>query len=321
MFPSSKLILLLLAAFLLALPCAASSKADDRAISAATGVSVAKDPMQAGVEAARNAKTALGKRVARVVLVFDCVGSSLADKEKLLQGVGSVFDSSLIFGCSGFCPITQQSNKGSVGVMAICGDIEVTSAVRDLVGGQKACGKRIGYDLRQAANENKAKGSLLILLGDCHVPADDRLVSGAKSVLGEAFPIAGAAHPLDGFLYYKGKPVQDSNLGLLITGNLKCGFSAKSASDAQGIVRTAGEAVREAVGGAKDRTSVVLVFNCVSRLQALGDKGPDELRAITDAAGSAPVFGLYGSGEIGPSASGSPANGVGGHIIACAIQQ
>lgn len=288
-------------------------------ISAATGMSRSNDPMQAGTEAAQTAKIALGKRVPKVVLVFDCVGSGAADKEKLLKGVASVFDSTIVYGCSGFCPITQDGNDGTVAVMALSGRIEVNSATADLSGGQIACGKRIGYDLRQAARDNMEKTNLLILLGDCHVPADDQLVNGVKSVLGDCFNIAGAAHPLDGILYYKGKPALNSNLGLMISGDFTCGFSTKAASDSPEVVRTGGEATREALRGANGRADAALVFDCVSRLQMLGADRSKELQAIRASLGDTPILGIYGSGEIGPSSNGAPASGVGGHIVICVI--
>lgn len=288
-------------------------------IFAATGSSELSDPIQAGADAANKAKLALGKRDVKLVLVFDSLEGDLAAKEKLLQGASSVFDSSLVYGCSCFGPITQNSNVEYVAVMAISGDIQVSSAVSDLTNGQKVCGKRIARDLLVTARSNKDKGSILLLLGDCHVPANDELVLGVKSILGEDFPIAGGAHPLNQYLYYKGKVVQHSNMGILIIGNFKCSFSSKASDNAHGVVETAGQAMREAAGNMRNVSSPVFVFDCTSRMQALGKNRPDELSAMKGVTASTPFIGIYGSGEIGPQSTDSPANGVGGHIVICAI--
>ncbi len=40
---------------------------------------------------------------------------------------------------------------------------------------------------------------------------------------------------------------------------------------------------------------------------------------MKEVAGAAPIFGFYGSGEIGSQAAGAPPQGVGYYIAACAI--
>ena len=111
----------------------------------------------------------------------------------------------------------------------------------------------------------------------------------------------------------------DSNLGLMISGDFKCGFACKAASDSPGVVQTADEATREALRSANSRSDVAFIFDCVSRLQTLGSDRAKELQAIRASLGDTPVFGIYGSGEIGPSSNGAPASGVGGHIVVCVV--
>jgi len=54
--------------------------------------------------------------------------------------------------------------------------------------------------------------------------------------------------------------------------------------------------VSAAVDGADP--AVVLVFDCVARLDILGERGPEEARRLQRAAGTAPVFGFYTYGEF-----------------------
>jgi hypothetical protein len=58
-----------------------------------------------------------------------------------------------------------------------------------------------------------------------------------------------------------------------------------------------GEQVVDSVVGGDD-ASVVLVFDCVARLDILGDRGPEEVRRLQEAAGGARTFGYYTYGEF-----------------------
>ena len=293
--------------------------AAEKSILAGNGYSELKDPQQAGAEAAAKAKAALGDRAAKLVLVFDSVGGGAKGKQKMLDGVATVFDSSIVYGCSAYAPLTQDSNTGTVGVLAVGGDVNAVPAVARVEGDHEACGRKIGQSLN-AAGVPESTGRLVLLFGACHVPKNDDLVRGVSSVLGPEFPVAGGAALRD-FLYHKGKVVLDSNLGLLLTGNFKCSLSAKGArgEKKERVIAVAGEAAREAVGRQKDRAALVMVMNCGGRRGEMGGDVDKELQLIRKAAGSVPLFGFYGSGEIGPKDNNSPPRGVGHHIIVCAI--
>jgi len=297
---------------------AASGVGYGQALLSGNGYSKLDDPQKAGTEAAANAKAALGSQDAKVVLVFDSVGNGVAGKEAMLEGVTSVFDASIVYGCSAYAPITQDCNTGTVGVLALGGNIKAVPAMADLEGGHEACGKRIGAALKTAAADSS--GKVVLLFGACHVPANDKLVGGVSSVLGEKFPIAGGAAKGD-LLYCKGKVYPTHNLGLLLKGNFKCGFSAKNAPGNKKdlVIAAAGEAARQALGNAKDKAALVLAFDCGGRRGQMGGEIDKELALITDAIGKTPLFGFYGSGETGPKDNDSPARGVGYHIVICAI--
>ena len=295
--------------------CSCSAKA----IGTGNGFSLSTDPQKAGAEAARKAKKALCCTEPKVVIVFDSVAANPAAKKELLAGVASVFDASIIYGCSAYDAITQDTNKAKVAVLALGGDMRIKSAVAHVEDGHETCGKRIGESLKAAAAK-KAKGKFMILFGSCHVPADDEVVKGVASVVGEKFPIAGGAASGGEFLYYKGKVTdKKSNLGLLLTGNFKCGFSTLKEDGAEGVINSAKKAFTNAVGADKDDLVMMFAFDCGGRRGSLGDNLPRELEAMKDVVGDTPIFGFYGSGEIGPKDNDSPSRGVGYHISACAI--
>jgi hypothetical protein len=286
-------------------------------LSVGTGQSKLEDPAKAGADAAAAAKEALGGADAKVVLVFDSVGKQVEQKQKLLDGVGSVFDKSIIYGCSSYSPLTQYGNDGSVGVMALGGNVKVTTAVADRANGYEACGKKIGQNISDVEMP-KAAGKLLLLFGDCHVAENDKLVTGVKGVLGEKFPIVGGASAGD-FLYYQGRIVRKSNLGILLTGDFQCSFSTKKDNSPEGLITSARDAFEQTMGKKKDDTALALVFDCGGRRGKMGDNLPRELEAMKSVAGSVPIFGFYGSGEIGPVDNDSPALGVGYHLAVCSI--
>jgi hypothetical protein len=305
---------LILSAFLLTTAVAGGCGS---ALSVGTGLSAQSDPAKAGAEAAAQANAAMGGAGAKVVLVFDNVGKKVEDKQKLLEGVGSVFDKSLIYGCSSYSPLTQYGNNGSVGVMALGGNVNVTTAVADLENGYEDCGKQIGQSLMNVDIPDTG-GKVLLLFGDCHVSKNDELVTGVKGVLGEKFPIVGGASAGD-FLYNAGQIVRKSNLGILLTGDFQCSFSTKKDNSPEGLITSARDAFKQAMGDKKDSAALAFVFDCGGRRGKMGENLPKELEAMKAVAGTVPIFGFYGSGEIGPVDNDSPSRGVGYHLAVCSI--
>ncbi len=290
---------------------------NSRAIEVGNGLSQEKDPAAAGADAAKQAKAALGDVDVKLVLVFN--GPAVKDRDALLGGVASVFDPSVTYGCPGYNPLTQAGNAGDVAVLAIGGDVQVATAIAPVEGGDghAACGKQIGEALLDASKA-KAAGRVLLLFGNCHVPKDNDLVLGACSVLGEKFPVVGGAS-LGGGVYYEGKVVGGNNVGLLLSGDFTCGFAMKKDMTPEGLIASAGDSCKQAIGDGGDKLALMLVFDCGGRRGAMGANLPKELEAIKAAVGDAPIFGFYGSGEIGHNDNDSPSRGDGYHISACAI--
>jgi len=287
-----------------------------------TGYSELKDARQAGVEAAGKAKAALAGEKAKVVIVF---GIDNLNHEQLLEGVTSVFDASIVHGCTSYNSITQEGNCGTVAVLAIGGGVEVTAVVADVNGNDyKGCGTDIGTQLKAAAACD-APGKVVALFGDCHIPKNDKVVKGICGVLGERFPVVGAAAKKD-ISYFCGKVVgKKKNVAILMTGDFELGCSTLKEGpadvDRNKLVAAAGQAFKNAVGDDLGRTAMVFAFDCGGRRGKMGKDRPRELGVMLDVVGKdMPVFGFYGSGEMGPKATGDAPKGVGYHISACAIK-
>ncbi len=108
---------------------------------------------------------------------------------------------------------------------------------------------------------------------------------------------------------------------MLLRGDFRCSFSATNAPSGrkERVIAVAGEAAEQALGDDKDAAMLVFAFDCGGRRDQMGDGVRRELEVIRHAVGNAPLFGFYGSGEIGPKDNDSPPRGVGHHIIICAL--
>lgn len=308
--------LLLSALALLVLPLAAQA-----GIVVATGQSEQTDPAAAGEQAAAMAKAALKDTPAKVVLVFDSIKGKADVKQKMLDAVAKHFDASIIYGCSAYNAITQETVNANVAVLALGGDVEAAAALAPVEKGDfKATGAKIGEQLKEAAAKAADNGKLLVLVGACHVPKDNDLTLGVLSVLGEKFPVAGGAAFQD-LSYFQGKVQPMHDLGVLISGDFQTVFSLKNSSSKSAMdqVNVARDAAQEAVGDNKDKLVLLFTFECGGRRGQMGAERPKELDLIKAAAGPAPIFGFYGSGEIGKKSAEAPAQGVGFHISVVAI--
>jgi small ligand-binding sensory domain FIST len=65
--------------------------------------------------------------------------------------------------------------------------------------------------------------------------------------------------------------------------------------------------------------SWMLAFDCGGRRGKLGANVPKELEAMKAVAGDVPIFGFYGSGEIGRVDADTASRGDGYHLSATAI--
>lgn len=291
-----------------------------KAIECGNGLSMKRQAKAAGTEAAQKAKAALGDAEPKLVLAYYSE-RLVKNAAQVIEGVATVFGKDIIYGCGAYAALTQEGNNGEVAVLALGGDVQVTAAVAETKGKQDdvACGAKIGEQLKAAAA--KGPGKVLLLFGACHVPRNNDVVKGICSVLGETFPIVGAAAFQDSVVV-KGEVVKaKSNVGLLLTGDFTCGFGLKKDMSPAGLISSARESLHGAMGAKKDKVALVLVFDCGGRRGAMLKQKSfaKELEAMKEVAGDTPIFGFYGSGEMGCPAPGAPPTGVGYHIAACAI--
>lgn len=209
-----------------------------------------------------------------MVFVFDCVNGGPKGKQAMLDAVARHFPAEKICGCSAYNAITPTGPAGTVGVLALAG-VRVDAALSNLDGGHEACGKRIGEALKPAAEKNKDRGQLLVLIGDCHFPINQKLVDGVLGVLGEQFPVSGGSAN-GGLTYAQGKVHTKSNVGVLISGHFTCGFAIKKAktTEPMDVVNQAGLAFKQAVGDRTDKLQMVFAFDCGGRRGQMKDKRP-----------------------------------------------
>ena len=300
------------------LACGAQALAAGK-LAVGNGISAEKEAKAAGEEAAKKAKAGLGDAAAKLVLVHYS-GPMMAKANEVVEGVAAVFPKDIVYGCGAYSALTQESNDAAVAVLALGGDVEATAAVAPTTGDKDyiECGKKIGEALKDAAA--KGPGKALILFGACHIPRNDQVVKGVCEVLGEKFPIVGAAAFQDD-IFVKGERVKGSNLGILLTGDFACGFGLKHDMSAEGLINSARDAFKAAVADKKDKLALVLVFDCGGRRGEMQKNKnlEKELEAMKEVAGATPIFGFYGSGEMGCAGSDAAPKGVGYHISACAI--
>jgi hypothetical protein len=312
------LVLALAAAALLA--CGARALAAGK-LAVGNGISTANEAKAAGEEAAKKAKATLGEAAPKLVLVHYS-GPLMGKAAEVVEGVASVFPKDLIYGCGAYAALTQESNDAPVAVLALGGDVAVTAAVAATKGPKNDadCGKQIGEALKDAAA--KGPGKVLVLFGACHIPRNDQVVKGVCGVLGDKFPIVGAAAFQDD-IFAKGERVKGSNVGILLTGAFTCGFGLKHDMSPEGLLTSARDAFKAAIGEKKDQVALVLAFDCGGRRGEMqkNKNSAKELEAMKEAAGAAPIFGFYGSGEMGCAGADAAPKGVGYHIAACAIIQ
>ncbi len=295
--------------------------ADAPAFDVGVGCSNAEDAKAAGTDAAVAAKKALGETEAKLVLVYHD-SSLFEDRTSMLKGVNSVFDASLVYGCSGYAPLSHLGGDSGVAVLALGGDIHIATAVSKTAGKQDDldCGKRIGQTLK-AATPVDVTGRVVLLFGDCHVPRNDQVAKGLSTVIGDDVRVIGGA-AYQGIGYAAGASVEGSNIGILISGDFTCDVSLQQDNSPDGLVASARKAFEEAIGEDDDKVQLVFAFDCGGRRASMLKIGnfPAELQAMKRVAGDSPFFGFFGSGEIGCKSATSTPRGVGHHISTCAIK-
>jgi hypothetical protein len=303
-----------------------------------SGLSDKADPYEAGKTAALAAKAQLGGAPVRAVIFSECFEDA-APKAKVLAGVCSVFDKSVVYGGSTYGSFSQAgvAIDESVGILAIGGkDIQVDAACQMNLGASKLIPAEHDAEIRAALLPAGAKlarrlprtdaSRLMIVIADAHSPKNGALVEGIQSVVGGDFPILGGSVNKNAgqtFVYFRGKVFTDAAIGLMLSGNFRVALAGRSAKENAKVIATAEQGAAEALKRLADagaKPAVMFAFDCAGRKGKL-DNVSDELAAIQKSIGTKmPLFGSYNAGEIGPAdvaekKPGVLSSGMGWHVM------
>lgn len=314
----------------------------NRKIAFGSSISEKDDPFEAGKTAAQAAKKQLGDAPPKAVLIAESFEDA-ERKAKVLEGVCSVFDKTIVHGASSYGVFSQAGVMigEAVGVMAIGGDdIEIAAACQKNLGASKLVPAEHeaeiraklfpgGADLAKKLTKTDAS-RLMIVLADAHSPKNGPFVEGIQSVIGGEFPIlGGCANKNAGqtFVYFRGEMLTDAAVGLMLSGDFKVALSGRSAKDNDKVIATARQGAAEALKRLADagaKPAAIFAFDCAGRKGKL-DNVSDELAAIQQSIGTkVALFGSYHAGEIGPAdvaekTPGVLSSGMGWHIMVGAI--
>ena len=99
------------------------------------------------------------------------------------------------------------------------------------------------------------------------------------------------------------------------------GFGINKDNSPKGLIDSAKETFEQAVGDAGEKVALMLVFDCGGRRGKMQGNGnfAEELAAMKSVVGDTPIFGFYGSGEMGRKSCDTPSFGDGYHISATAL--
>ncbi|NQT54385.1 FIST C-terminal domain-containing protein [bacterium] len=278
----------------------------------------------------------------KAVIISECLEDA-GPKAKVLAGVCSVFDKSVVYGGSTYGSFSQTgvAIDESVGVLAMGGkDIRVATACQTNLGTGRLIPAEHDAEIRAKLLPGGAEHArklpspdasrLMIVIADAHSPKNGPLVEGIQSVTGGGFPILGGCVNKNAgqtFVYFRGKMLSDAAIGLMLSGDFKVALAGRSAKENAKVIATAQQGAAEALKRLADagaRPAAVLAFDGAGRKGKLDDVN-DELAAFQKSVGTKmPLFGSYNAGEIGPAdvtekKPGVLSGGMGWHVMIGAL--
>jgi hypothetical protein len=269
------------------------------------GQSTLTDATAAMNVAADTAKTALGSTAATVVIAWVDSG-----KEASFSQLAAKFGTGpKIYGIPGKNLFTQKGRDTKAVVLAFGGQISASHVVYPHNGNFSNVGKQIGTALK-AVTTKSTDGKLMVIVGDCNNPTDGDVISGLVSTYGSSAWCMGGSC---GKVFAGGQVASASMLGILLYGEFDCGFGLETGNT--NSAQPAQTALTNAKAAYPSRQpSLSVIFDCVSRHEALGASGlTSEFNTITQALGAAgPFAGGYYLGEIGKQNLTTTTRGTGG---------
>ncbi len=314
---STLAILVALSANLLAAPIIATG----------IGQSQLPDSAAAGQEAALQAHEGMGETPAKIVIVF---AARAQLNNQLVEGISEVFDSTIIYGCEGYAPLSQYGNFADQGheidagvtVLALGGEVKVlpVSATTTGLGKHHECGQSIGETLSFAC-QIESQDKLIVTFGDQHVGDNQPYVDGIHSMIDKTIPIVGsAAGTGEAKEIVRGQIVDHTNVAILICGDFKVQVATHGGGgDLVAKTQSSLDTAFAKIEGMKPQ--LAFVFNCGGRRGEMVKQKTiaHEFQTLKTGADSCPFFGFYGGGEIGPATTGQPSQGVGFNVAIAAL--
>lgn len=205
------------------------------------GVSVGEDAYTAGANACHEATAGLAGEKPKVYIVF---ASSKYDQKKMLEGVNSVAQGTLVVGCSTAGEISTDgpSKKNSVAVMAIASDsISFCAGVGEHIAEDaRLAGKNAADEVKKQSNKGL---QAFMMFPDVLVGNGADIVRGVLDSLGEHFPVVGGAAGDDfsftkTYQYLNDKVYSGVVVGLGLEGTFKIGIGVKHGWIPIGLPRT-----------------------------------------------------------------------------------
>lgn len=282
-----------------------------------TGTGFSTNPdMQIGADmAALQAKRELKGATAQLVLVAD---GYRGDKQLMLNRIAKHFPKQTIFGGMSFGAICNKgfARGNSVAVVAIADPkMKFTTCRAD---GVRADMRQAGVTIANGLGCEAGSMVSLLLVGDCHVPADQTLVEGVQSVLGAGISVYGGSTSYEADSYYQGVARRDSAFGIAIMGSKASSVLAGGSANEKEAIALACLGTKQ-VMSANNRAKMLMLFECAGRQGLLSDCDLERKALMAQIAKPMPIFGFYGSGEIGMPEGSTKCEGRGVHVSSAAV--
>lgn len=197
------------------------------------GSSSASDAFTAGRLAAQQARRQLAQSRIDLVITF---ASARYDQDRLLRGIQEITGQAPLIGGSDAGEIALgMVLQRSVVVMLIASDgMRCAVSVAEHLGqSPSAAGQLVASQCLSAVTAGtQTVRRAFLMIADGMTGASQDLIRGAQTVLGASFPIVGALMGDDllfrqTYQYYNGRVLTDSLVGVLISGAVRIGMSAR----------------------------------------------------------------------------------------------
>ncbi len=309
-----------------AMVIAGETKAGPEGWHSGIGTSSLEDAYEAGEEAARKAKSALGGVEAKIVVVAAAINLT---RPEVVEGVASQFPKDIIYGCQVASPLTVDGNYPDfqtidsplgVAVWALGGDVDVTPGVQatdpDAEDPYYEAGISLGEYFKPLFEKSTRPGNIMVTFGDQYNGSNKDFAAGLNDGLDATYAIIGAAAGnITSKVIVKGEIVTGVNVGLLLSGDFKLGMAMNGGTHTP---ETADKTLKEALAqGDGEDPFFALIFNCRRRRQGMIEAGQlgDEHQRIKENLKNIEFFGFYGPGEIGTKKTGEASEGVGFTVV------